>query len=107
MDLSFQSQRTYTLRYNGCDLSISLCHSGQMPSAFNQRDNGEIETQGQLVRRVYTSAYLVVADLGEAGDLCDDDAAVFNALMHIAKTTADYEQIVNERCELFGLSAYL
>ncbi|KAM0798395.1 heterokaryon incompatibility protein-domain-containing protein, partial [Usnea florida] len=47
---------------------------------INQRDNEEKEAQVQLMRRIYKMAYLVVADLGEAGDDYDDVAAVFNAL---------------------------
>lgn len=46
-----------------------------------------------------------MADLGEAGDRCDDVAAVFNALVLITETTADYEQVINERYEVFGVPA--
>ena len=73
---------------------------------INQRDNEEKEAQVQLMRRIYTTAYLVVADLGEAADDYNDVAEVFNALMHITRTTANYEQISNERYESFGLPAY-
>ena len=73
---------------------------------INQRDNEEKEAQVQLMRRIYKTAFLVVADLGEAGDEYDDVVAVFNALMHITRTTADYEQISNDRYEAFGLPAY-
>ena len=73
---------------------------------INQRDNEEKEAQVQLMRRIYKAAYLVVADLGEAGDDYNDVVAVFNALVHITRTTANYEQISNERYEFFGLPAY-
>ena len=51
-------------------------------------------------------SYLGVADRGEAGEHCDDVAAVFNALVHIIETTADYEQMSKERYELFGVPAF-
>ncbi|MCJ1458322.1 hypothetical protein MMC28_008693 [Mycoblastus sanguinarius] len=58
------------------------------------------------MRRIFTKADLVVADIGEAGDDFDDVATVFNALMNISKTTAGYEQIDYERYEMFGLPSY-
>ena len=58
------------------------------------------------MRRIYKTAYLVVADLGKAGDDYNDVAAVFNPLVHISKTTATYEQIPVERYDLFGLPAF-
>ena len=73
---------------------------------MNQRDNGEKEAQVQLMRRIYKTAYLIMADLGEAGDEYDDVVAMFNALVHITRTTANYEQISNERYEIVGLPAY-
>lgn len=70
---------------------------------INQADNEEKEAQVQLMRRIYARANLVVADLGEAGDDYEDVATIFNALMHITRTTAAYEQIEYERYKIFGL----
>lgn len=73
---------------------------------INQGDNQEKEAQVRLMQRIYTRADLVVADLGEAGDDYDDVATVFNALWHVVRTTAVYEQIDYERLEMFGLPAH-
>ena len=66
---------------------------------INQADNEEKEAQVRLMRRIFARADLVVADLGEAGDDYDDVATIFNALMHITKTTTDYEQIEYQKYE--------
>ena len=73
---------------------------------INQADNEEKEAQVQLMRRIYTSATQVIADLGEAGHDYDDVATIFNALRHITRTTAHYEQIGHDRYENFGLPVY-
>ena len=73
---------------------------------INQGDNKEKEAQVRLMRRIFARADLVVADLGEAGDDYDDVATIFNALMHITKTTTDYAQIEHEKYEMFGLPAH-
>lgn len=72
---------------------------------INQSDNEEKEAQVRLMRRIFARAYLVVADLGEAGDDYDDVATIFNALMDMSKTTTDYEQIRHGKYEKFGLPA--
>ena len=68
---------------------------------INQADKEEKEAQVQLMRRIYTRA-----DLGDAEGDFDDVATVLNALMHVVKTTAVYEQIDYERYGNFGLPAY-
>ena len=73
---------------------------------INQDDIEEKEAQVRLMRRIYTQASLVVADLGDAGDDYDDVATIFNALVHIVKTTSAYEQIGYEHYERYGLAAY-
>ena len=54
---------------------------------INQDDNEEKATQVRLMRRIYKSANLVVADLGDAGDEFEDVATIFNALVDITKTS--------------------
>ena len=73
---------------------------------INQGDNEEKEAQVRLMRRIFTRADLVVADLGESGDEYDDVATVFNALMHITKITTEYEQIGYQKYEKYGLPAH-
>ena len=70
---------------------------------INQDDNEEKEAQVRLMKRIFATADLVVADLGEAGDDYDDVATIFNALMQITKTTTNHEQITYENYEMFGL----
>lgn len=73
---------------------------------INQRDKKEKEAQVRLMRRIYSRADLVVADLGEAGSDYNDVAEIYNALTHLTETTAEYEHISYERYEMFRLPSY-
>ena len=73
---------------------------------INQENTKEKESQVQLMRRIYSRAYIVVADIGEVEDDHDDVATIFNALQDLVQTTAASERIDYERYEAFGLPAY-
>ena len=49
------------------------------------------------MRRIYKTANLVVADLGEAGDDFDDAALIFNALKDLVALTREHQQIEYEK----------
>lgn len=73
---------------------------------ISQDDRAEKEAQVQLMRRIFTRADLVMADLGEKGGEYDDIVTIFNSSMDIVRIPADHEQIEQERYEMFGLPAY-
>ena len=73
---------------------------------ISQDDRAGREARVQLMRRIFTRADLVVADLGEEGDQYDDIATIFNSSMDIVRIPTDHEQIEHERYEMFDLPAY-
>ena len=70
---------------------------------INQNDLEERAIQVALMSQIYRGAYLVVVDLGEAGDEYNDVAEIFNALQDVVKTTAANEQIQPDDYPRYGL----
>ena len=73
---------------------------------INQDDRLEKEAQVVLMRRIYSSASLVVADLGEAGPDYQDVADIWNALYSLVYSNTPGEYIDWDQYDSYGLPAF-